>query len=173
MTGPAMSAPAANPRRDSLARLLAEAHAKLGLKMGFRLWDGSTVPADWPADGLMLTFADEGVIAALLRRPKLDTVLQLHVAGRLGLINGTLFDLAEARPQGKIGRLARGISKRAALDVVRRFWFAPRGPRASRVCRATRLHQQRQCRLSLRCLERVLRALSRSGDGLHLRLFHA
>ncbi len=116
-----------NPRLAAVTRLLAEAHDKLGLKLGFALWDGSRVPADWPADGLMLSFADEGVIASLLRRPRLDTVLQLHVAGRLAIANGTLFDLAAARPDGKVGRLARGISKVAALDVARRFWFAPRG----------------------------------------------
>lgn len=119
--------PPSNPRRDSLALLLEEAHEKLGLKLGFRLWDGSLVPAGWPDDGLMLTLADEGVIASLIRSPRLDTVLQLHVAGRLGLANGSLFDLAEARPEGKLGRRLRSISKRRAFDVLRRFWFAPRG----------------------------------------------
>ena len=116
-----------DPRLASLSRLLAEAHAKLGLKLGFRLWDGSRIPANWPENGLMLSLADQGVIATLLRRPKLDTVLQLHVAGRLDIANGTLFDLAAARPEGKIGRLARTISKWTALDVARRFWFASRG----------------------------------------------
>jgi cyclopropane-fatty-acyl-phospholipid synthase len=120
-----------DPRICALTRLFAEAHDKLGLKLGFTLWDGSRVPADWPADGLMLSFADEGVIASLLRRPKLDTVLQLHVAGRLTIANGTLFDLAAARPAGKVGRLVRTISKWAALDVARRFWFAPRGSLAA------------------------------------------
>jgi cyclopropane-fatty-acyl-phospholipid synthase len=119
--------PQAAARLAAARRLLADAHAKLGLKLGFRLWDGSLVPATWPQDGLMLTFADEGVIASLIRRPKLDTVLKLHVAGRLDIANGSIFDLAHARPEGKIGRLARGISKGAALEVVRRFAFAPTG----------------------------------------------
>jgi cyclopropane-fatty-acyl-phospholipid synthase len=114
-------------RLASLSRLLGEAHDKLGLKLGFRLWDGSRVPADWPADGLMLGLADEGVIASLIRKPKLDTVLKLHVAGRLDILNGSIFDLAKARPEGKLGRLARGISKGAAFDVFRRFAFAPTG----------------------------------------------
>jgi cyclopropane-fatty-acyl-phospholipid synthase len=113
-------------RLASLRRLLEEAHARLGLKLGFRLWDESRVPADWPEDGLMIAIADQGVVASLLRRPKLDTLLHLHVSGRLDIVNGTLFDLAQARPQGKIGRLARNISKLAALDVARQFWFAPR-----------------------------------------------
>ncbi len=112
-------------RIEALRRLLTEAYQKLGLKLGFSLWDGSRIPADWPADGLMIAIRDAGVVAALLRRPKLDTLLHLHVSDRIAIENGTIFDLAAARPDGKVGRLARGISKTAAFDVVRHFLFAP------------------------------------------------
>jgi cyclopropane-fatty-acyl-phospholipid synthase len=112
-------------RLAALRRLLTEAHQKLGLKLGFRLWDGSHVPADWPQSGLGIAIRDPGVVAALLRKPKLDTLLNLHVTDRISLLNGSIFDLAAARPEGKVGRLARGISKAAAFDVVRRFLFAP------------------------------------------------
>lgn len=112
-------------RIEALRRLLTEAYQKLGLKLGFSLWDGSRIPADWPADGLMIAIRDAGVVAALLRRPKLDTLLHLHVSDRISIENGTIFDLAAARPDGKVGRLARGISKTAAFDVVRHFLFAP------------------------------------------------
>ncbi|MBA4220706.1 MAG: SAM-dependent methyltransferase [Methylobacterium sp.] len=112
-------------RIEALRRLLTEAYQKLGLKLGFSLWDGSRIPADWPADGLMIAIRDAGVVAALLRKPKLDTLLHLHVSDRIAIENGTIFDLAAARPDGKVGRLARGISKTAAFDVVRHFLFAP------------------------------------------------
>lgn len=112
-------------RIEALRRLLTEAYQKLGLKLGFSLWDGSRVPADWPEDGLMIAIRDAGVVAALLRKPKLDTLLHLHVSDRIAIENGTIFDLAAARPDGKVGRLARGISKAAVFDVVRRFIFAP------------------------------------------------
>ena len=112
-------------RIEALRRLLTEAYQKLGLKLGFSLWDGSRVPADWPTDGLMIAIRDAGVVAALLRKPKLDTLLHLHVSDRIAIENGTIFDLAAARPDGKVGRLARGISKMAAFDVVRHFLFAP------------------------------------------------
>lgn len=112
-------------RIEALRRLLTEAYQKLGLKLGFSLWDGSRVPADWPAGGLMIAIRDAGVVAALLRKPKLDTLLHLHVSDRIAIENGTIFDLAAARPDGKVGRLARGISKTAAFDVVRHFLFAP------------------------------------------------
>ncbi|MGX5736626.1 class I SAM-dependent methyltransferase [Bosea thiooxidans] len=112
-------------RLAALRRLLTEAHDKLGLKLGFRLWDGSSVPADWPQDGLAIAIADAGVVAALIRRPKLDTLLNLHVSDRLAIVNGSVFDLAGARPDGKVGKLARNIPKGAVLDVFRRFLFAP------------------------------------------------
>ena len=112
-------------RIEALRRLLTEAYQKLGLMLGFSLWDGSRVPADWPVDGLMIAIRDAGVVAALLRKPKLDTLLHLHVSDRIAIENGTIFDLAAARPDGKVGRLARGISKTAAFDVVRHFLFAP------------------------------------------------
>jgi cyclopropane-fatty-acyl-phospholipid synthase len=112
-------------RLAALRRLLAEAHGRLGLKLGFALWDGSRVPSDWPETGLAIAIRDGGAVAALLRRPKLDTLLNLHIADRIAIVNGSIFDLAAARPDGKIGRLARTIPKAAVFDVVRRFLFAP------------------------------------------------
>lgn len=112
-------------RLAALRHLLAQAHEKLGLKLGFRLWDGSVVPATWPRDGLAIAIRDPGAVAALIRKPKLDTLLNLHVTDRIALENGSVFDLAAARPEGKIGRLARTIPKSAVFDVLRRFLFAP------------------------------------------------
>jgi cyclopropane-fatty-acyl-phospholipid synthase len=112
-------------RLAALRRLLTEAHEKLGLKLGFALWDGSRVPAGWPQDGLAIAIRDPGAVAALVRKPKLDTLLNLHVTDRIAIANGTIFDLAAARPDGKVGRLARGIPKAAVFDVLRRFVFAP------------------------------------------------
>jgi cyclopropane-fatty-acyl-phospholipid synthase len=118
----------ASIRLKAISRLLNDAHARLKLKLGFRLWDGSRVPADWPADGLMIALADEGVVASLVRRPKADTLIKLHVAGRIEALNGDVFEIAKARPEGKINKAALGVSKLAVLDVVRRFWGADRGP---------------------------------------------
>jgi cyclopropane-fatty-acyl-phospholipid synthase len=73
----------------------------------------------------MIAIRDAGVVAALLRKPKLDTLLHLHVSDRISIENGTIFDLAAARPEGKVGRLARGIPKSAVFEVIRRFIFAP------------------------------------------------
>ena len=106
-------------------RLLADAHAKLGILFGFRLWDGSTVPDPWPADALTLVIADEGVLAALVRRPTLDTAVRLHVEGRLDFANGTLFDFAAARPRGKLGRLLPQLGVLRMAHAAVAFWRAP------------------------------------------------
>src|SRR3954470_10959518 len=98
-------------RLEAVRGLLGEAHRALDLQFGFELWDGSTVPADLPSYAMRLGIARGGGVAALVRRPKLDTVVNAHVAGLLDLRNGTLFDLADQRPQGKIGRRLKGIGK--------------------------------------------------------------
>src|SRR5688500_7898053 len=112
-------------RLEAARDLLGEAHRALGLQFGFELWDGSTVPPDLPSYAMRLVIARENVIAALVRRPRLDTLVNAHVAGLLDLKNGTLFDLADQRPQGKIGRRLSGISKVKALSAAAQFWRAP------------------------------------------------
>ncbi|MFO1150338.1 MAG: class I SAM-dependent methyltransferase [Alsobacter sp.] len=105
--------------------VLEDAHRTLGLQFGFELWDGSRVPADLAPDALRLAIADEGVIASLLRRPKLDTLVNAHVAGRLDLKGGSLFDLAARRPAGKTGKLLLKLSKTKLARAGWLFWRAP------------------------------------------------
>src|SRR3954451_2421151 len=112
-------------RLEAVRDLLGEAHRALGLQLGFELWDGSTVPRDLPSYAMRLVIARESVVSALVRRPKLDTLVNAHVAGLLDLKNGTLFDLADQRPQGKIGRRLKGISKFKALATAAQFLSAP------------------------------------------------
>ena len=64
---------AAEKRLQAIRDLLAHVRDRLGLEMGFVLWDGSTIPADLSPSALAIMIADEGTIAALTRRPKLDT----------------------------------------------------------------------------------------------------
>jgi cyclopropane-fatty-acyl-phospholipid synthase len=104
--------------------LLSDAHRALDLQFGFELWDGSTIPADLPSYAMRLVIRHESVIAALVRRPNLDTVLNAIVAGLLDLKNGTLFDLADQRPQ-KVGRRLRTLNKLKALKVGYHFLRAP------------------------------------------------
>jgi cyclopropane-fatty-acyl-phospholipid synthase len=74
---------------------------------------------------MRLVIASESVVASLVRRPTLDTVLNAHVAGLLDLRNGTIFDLAEQRPQGRLGKRLRDVSKPLAARTAFGFLRAP------------------------------------------------
>ena len=113
-------------RLEALRAVLADAHQVLGLKFGFELWDGSTVPADLPPGSMRLAFRDDGVVTTLLRKPTFDTLVNAHVAGRIDLLDGSLFDLAASRPSGKAGRLLRRLSK---IKLMRAGWHFLRGPK--------------------------------------------
>jgi cyclopropane-fatty-acyl-phospholipid synthase len=114
-------------RLASLKRLLADMHLRLELAFGFRLWDGSSVPGDWPKDALMLTIADEGAIAGLLRAPNVTTLANLWAAGRVDLENGTLFDLVALRPKGRTRELRRSLASVPTLRAIAPFLFVSRG----------------------------------------------
>jgi cyclopropane-fatty-acyl-phospholipid synthase len=73
MSKVASSDESAAPRLDSFRRFLTHINERILPDIGFVLWDGSTVPADLPADALAFAIADEGAIAAMIRRPSIDT----------------------------------------------------------------------------------------------------
>jgi cyclopropane-fatty-acyl-phospholipid synthase len=110
-----------------LKKLFTHVRERLELDLGFKLWDGSTVPADYSPHALTVSIADEGTIAGLLRRPKIDTLANLYAAGRIDLLNGTFFDLVARRPKVKTKLFIKALDKRLVFDVLRRFLFVPRG----------------------------------------------
>ena len=114
-------------RAAALKKLLTHARERLGLDVGFVLWDGSTAPAKLPGESFAIVIADEGVIAALLRRPKLATLLSLWVSGRVDIRNGTIFDLAHIRPKVRTREFLRSLDKPPLLATIAKFVFVPRG----------------------------------------------
>ena len=96
-----MARSAADRGLQSFARLLAQARERLGLDIGFVLWDGSTVPAGLAREAFALHIADEGVVARLIRSPKLETLTLLWLSRRIDVRNGTLFDLAHMRKNAR------------------------------------------------------------------------
>jgi cyclopropane-fatty-acyl-phospholipid synthase len=114
-------------RLESFRALLTQTHRQMGLEFGFRLWDGSRAPADWPADALAISIADEGAIAALLRKPRLTTLANLWAAKRLDIINGGIFDLVAKRPKGRTRDLKKALNKLQALKTAWSFLLVPRG----------------------------------------------
>jgi cyclopropane-fatty-acyl-phospholipid synthase len=114
-------------RLASVRALLTDIHAKLKLDFGVRLWDSSLVPAGWPQQAMAISVADEGVIASLVRAPKLTTLANLWAAKRIDLVNGTIFDLVKARPNVRTRELIKQVDKGLALKTAWNFLFTPRG----------------------------------------------
>jgi len=114
-------------RLEQFRRLLAHVHERILPDLGFVLWDGSTVPADLGSGALALVIADEGAVAAMMRRPNIDTFLNLWVTSRFDLRNGTFFDLASRRPKARSRTLMKTFDKRLALTTLARFLFVPAG----------------------------------------------
>ncbi|MFY9968507.1 MAG: SAM-dependent methyltransferase, partial [Roseiarcus sp.] len=117
----------AESRLAALKPLLEDIHRRLELGFAFRLWDGSTVPAGWPADELAIAFADEGAIAGLIKAPNVTTLANLWAAGRVDLRNGTLFDLVARRPKGRTRDLRKSLASFKTVRALMPFLFVPRG----------------------------------------------
>jgi cyclopropane-fatty-acyl-phospholipid synthase len=117
----------ASDRLNSLKRLLAQVRERAGIDLGFVLWDGSTVPADLPPSALAAVIADEGVIAALVRGPNLETLSNLWVGKRLDIRNGTLFDIAAQRPRMRTRAIRKALDKKLALGTLAKFLPLSRG----------------------------------------------
>jgi len=117
----------ANGRLDQFRQLLAHISERTRSDVGFQLWDGSTVPAQLPPDAPVIVFADEGVVAALVRRPRIHTLVSLWVTARLDIRNGTLFDLVARRPKLQTRELVKRLDKRPLVATAARFFAVPRG----------------------------------------------
>ncbi|HEX2726198.1 MAG TPA: cyclopropane-fatty-acyl-phospholipid synthase family protein, partial [Beijerinckiaceae bacterium] len=117
----------AQDRLRSLRQLLAHARERTGIELGFVLWDGSTVPQDLAANGLAVVIADEGAVAALVRRPKLETIASLWVTKRIDIRGGTLFDLAAERPKLRTREIRKNLDKKLLLTTLAKFLPVHRG----------------------------------------------
>ncbi|MFL9825127.1 class I SAM-dependent methyltransferase [Rhodoplanes sp. SY1] len=118
---------AAARRLDSFGKLLAHARERLALDIGFVLWDGARVPDDLAPEALAVRIADEGAVAALVRRPNLETLANLWAAGRIALVNGTIFDLVKQRPKVRTKDFLKTLDKTLTLTTAARFFTVSRG----------------------------------------------
>jgi cyclopropane-fatty-acyl-phospholipid synthase len=114
-------------RLDTFKRLLTNVSEHILPGLGFVLWDGSAVPADLRPGALAFVIADEGAVAAMIRRPNVDTFLNLWVTARFDLRNGSIFDLVALRPKTRTRLLVKALDKGLALATLGRFLFVPRG----------------------------------------------
>lgn len=114
-------------RLTGFRQLLTHARERLGLDIGFALWDGTTVPDNLAPSAFAIAFADEGAIAALIRRPKMETLANLWVSGRIDLRNGSLFDLVARRPKVRTRELKKTLDKSLLIKTLLKFLFVSRG----------------------------------------------
>lgn len=114
-------------RVAALRNFLRHVRERLDLAIGFVLWDGSTVPDDLHPSALAISLADEGAVASLVKRPRIATLLNLWVTSRLDLRNGTLFDLAAARPKLRTRDFLRSFDKGLLIRAILAFLPAPAG----------------------------------------------
>ena len=114
-------------RLESLRGFLAHLHETLKLEFGFRLWDGSMVPAGARGGDLALAIADEGAVAALVRKPRIETLANLWAAKRVDIVNGSVFDLVDRRPKMRTRDIRKVLDKMLALKTGLGFLFVPRG----------------------------------------------
>lgn len=75
----------------------------------------------------MIRLADEAMIAALLRKPNIDTLANLWVSARLDILNGSIFDLAARRPAVRTKSLLRSLDRKDLFTTLLRFLFLSRG----------------------------------------------
>lgn len=117
----------AKGRLKTLSKLLAHVRQLFELDIGFVLWDGVTVPEVLAPDAFAIVIADEGAVAGLVRKPNMETLLNLWVSKRIDLRNGDVFDLLRRRPKVRTRDIRGRVNKLLALNAARKFWFVDRG----------------------------------------------
>lgn len=114
-------------RLRSFRKLLSHARQILELDIGFRLWDDSTVPEDLAPGAFTIRLADENLVAALMRSPQPETLLNLWVSKRIDFENGDLFDLLARRPKVRTREIRKQLSKFQVANTLRKFLFLNKG----------------------------------------------
>ncbi len=130
MTSRPLSPPTTDKARERLAafrRLLVHLKDVLAIDIGMVLWDGSTIPETLAPDALAVAVTDEGAVAGLVRKPGLDTLLNLLVAGRIEIRNGWLTDLVLRKSLKKNREIIAGLDKGLLISTLAKFLFVPRG----------------------------------------------
>lgn len=93
------------------------------LKPGFavKLWTGERLG---PPAGPTLVLNDQAIVWRLLRRPKLDTLVEMWVSKAVDIEGGTLFDIFERRSEGKLRAKLKTLPKLGLLRDLPMILFA-------------------------------------------------
>ena len=165
---------------EAARRLIAHFAELLDANLSVRLWNGERLPLGRNvASDLGFIITSPAAITRLVRRPKFDTLVELLASGEIDIEGGTLIDIAHRRGEMRTKSLFRRIDKMLALKSLWPFVFGTASssetqayqPASISTSVAAGPRRQGADPLPLRPVERLLRALPRPGDGLHLRLF--
>jgi cyclopropane-fatty-acyl-phospholipid synthase len=98
------------------------------LPLDIRLWDHSLVegPASSDSPKPCVALTDEGTMSAVLRKPYLNTVIDLYVAGRLVLEQGSFEDIMALHFSRRGRDLFRKLDKKTLAKTL--FQFLPVSP---------------------------------------------
>jgi cyclopropane-fatty-acyl-phospholipid synthase len=84
------------------------------LKPGFavRLWNGERIgPPNGSTAGLTLTINDSGIVGRVMRRPTVDTLVELWVSKAVDIEGGSLFDIIEQRQMDSLKARLRAMPR--------------------------------------------------------------
>ena len=114
---------------DAAKALITELGTKLDLDAHVRLWDGTRLPLGPKANGpFEIVISDPGVVASMVRRPTLDTLIQHYVAKRIDFVGGTLIDFGQQiNAKGGRNLKLKDLPKLKLLKALSPFLLAPGG----------------------------------------------
>jgi cyclopropane-fatty-acyl-phospholipid synthase len=102
------------------ARIVRAIVQSLTPRFAVELWDGERIG---PAGGPSVKINDVDAVRQLARRPGLNTIVELWIAKALDIENGTIFDIAALRLEGKFKEKLRNLPKWQLLkDVPSLLW---------------------------------------------------
>ncbi len=78
------------------------------------LWDGTRIGDS--ADGPVLVINDPMTVRQLALKPNIGSIVELWVSGQIDVKNGTLFDLVERGPKGKLKQKLKSTAQVAAAE---------------------------------------------------------
>lgn len=108
-------------------RIIKTVAGTLKPRFNIELWDGTQI-GDF--DGPALQIKDPTIVRQLLLKPNYDSLIDIWTSGRVDVSNGTIFDLAELRIEGKLKEKLKELPKWQLLKDLPALLFAGK-PEAS------------------------------------------
>jgi cyclopropane-fatty-acyl-phospholipid synthase len=105
------------------ARIVRTIVQSLAPRFAVELWNGERIG---PAGGPSVKINDADAVRQILRRPGLNTIVELWIAKALDIESGTIFDIASMRLDGNFKQKLRSLPKWQLLkDAPSLLWSGP------------------------------------------------